>query len=202
MGDTGELVGQERARERPPRHVRCGEQRGQSGLDGRQAAGCGPQRRESPCQLGPSFVGVEIRRQGAHRPSVEVEPALRVATGGEEEQRAPPGRMQLVFVEPDVLARDDCQRGADVRVRGERLQLFENDANRSRVHGTTLARMRRAGRSPPFALTAFVAYAPAGRSRAAMSRVVTKPRPIIPRPSRKWSQLSAVLSGTKLAPLS
>ena len=108
---------------------------------------------------------------------------MRITARREEQERSPHRRLQLRLVELDIAAAEQRERRPQV---GFRARLFELRERGADIHGWKARPSR------------YIA----GRSTGARSRVVRNPSAIIPKPSTKWSQSSAVFMGTKFAPLS
>ena len=93
---------------------------------GRDGKGAQPRR-----ELGPPLGGVEVGGERRDRASVEVEPAQRVAAGGEQEQRPPHGARRVV-AEVDLDPGRVGEHGQHVRLRLV-LQRLEPLAHRPTV---------------------------------------------------------------------
>lgn len=105
---AGQFFGEQRTGKRAPRHVRRGAQRLQGLLDVREL-GAGDRRLQVfqaalECKL--AIRRAQVVGDRRDRAPVQVEPALGIAAGGEEEERPPRGAVNLVLGEEDATARD------------------------------------------------------------------------------------------------
>lgn len=80
-------------------------------------AGTDDERVDSGCELRAASIRVQVDGERLHGTIVDLEPAMRIASGGEEQERAPPRLVQLPLRKVDSLAGeigDDRQRVAEL----------------------------------------------------------------------------------------
>jgi hypothetical protein len=120
---VGELVRQQCERGCPPGQLRLLPQPSERRRDRRQALG--RQLREPRLQPPPAFRRVELAREPLGRDRIELELALRVAARGEDEQRSPASRVQLGFVDLQLLEDEPGERDEQFARTGLQPALLE-----------------------------------------------------------------------------
>src|SRR5205807_8708169 len=145
-----QLSGKKRARVRTPGDVRRVGEPMERLAHVRQPLGLGGELDERCAERLSAGRLVEVRRQSADGPPVEIEATARVAAGGEEEQGTPHGAAPVVLVQGNVGACDrredddrDREAVVDVLDEGE----LEGGEPRLRHGGASLARSHSDGRA-------------------------------------------------------
>jgi XdhC and CoxI family len=95
---------------RLPGEVAIGDEPGERALDERQTRRGPAQSSQLFGQLPAARRQVEVAREGRHRPSVELELAMRVSSRGKQQQRPPEGGVQLLVGQFDLGAGHERER--------------------------------------------------------------------------------------------